>query len=130
LQNTVMANLEFCFKGIRHTPSAVIDMDVCMRHPEPIVQAYRILASENGIGLHSYEFDVMIMENIEFTEPSGLVTEFLNDGALDLEGLHQAWQQQKIHNLLQPIAKRHLGIDKLDDHPALKAALIEAYQAE
>jgi len=130
LPNTVLANTEFYFKGVRYAPSAVIDMDVCMRHAEPMVQIYQTLASENGIGLHSYEFDVMVMEAIEFTEPSGLVAGFLNDGALDLDGLHQAWQQQKIHNLLQPIAHRHMGIENLDDHPALKAALIEAYLSD
>jgi len=129
MQNTVLANLEFYFKGIRHTPTAVIDLDACLRHDDPMQQIYHMLAAENGIGQHTYELDVMIMEPITFSEPRGLAGGFLHDGVLDIEGLQDAWQQEAIHKILQPIAHRHLGIKNLDEHPALKAALIEAFQA-
>ncbi|OIO67933.1 MAG: hypothetical protein COW19_02405 [Zetaproteobacteria bacterium CG12_big_fil_rev_8_21_14_0_65_55_1124] len=129
MENTVLASLEFYFKGNRYEPTAVIDLDVCLRHEEPIQHIYHTLASENGIGLYSYELDVMIMEPIIFSEPRGLAAGFLEDGALDIDGLQKAWQEEAIHRILQPIAHRHLGIENLDEHPALKAALIEAFQA-
>ncbi len=129
MQNTVLASIEFYFKGIRYAFSAVIDMDTCMRHGEPMRHIYQTLASENGISLHGYEFDVMEMENIEFSEPSGLVVDFFDHGVIDIDGLHDAWQREKIHSTLQAIASKHLGVDNLDENPALKAALLEAFQA-
>lgn len=127
--NTVLASIEFDFKGVRYNLSAIIDIDICMRHDEPMQYIYHMLAAENGIGLYTYELEVMAMEKIEFSEPSSLVSKFLNDGLLDLEGLHKAWQIEKTHSILQPIAQKHLGIETLNDHPELKAALIEAYEA-
>jgi len=129
LQNTVLASLEFYFKGVRHDLSAVIDMDACMRHDDAIQYIYHTLASENGIGLYSHELDVMIMEDIQLSNPTGMVADFFNEGELDIDGFYKAWQLQKVINTLQPIAKKHLGIDNLDEHPALKSALIEAFQA-
>jgi len=129
MHNTILASIEFYFKGICHDLSAVIDMDACMRHHDAIQYIYHTLASENGIGLYSHELDVMIMEDIEFSNPTGLVASFFNEGELDIDGFDAAWQEQKVVNTLQPIAKKHLGIDNLDEHPALKSALIEAFQA-
>jgi len=129
MPNTILASIEFYFKGIRYDLSAVIDMDVCMHHHEPLEYIYHTLASENGIGLYSHELDVMIMEDIEFSNPTGLVASFFNEGELDINGFCAAWQQQKVVNTLQPIAKKHLKIDNLDEHPDVKAALIEAFQA-
>lgn len=127
--NQVEASLIFYFKGVRHELHAIIDLDRCMRHEEPMAAIYEALAVENGIGRHSHEFDVMIMEPIRFSHAEGLVSDFIHDGALDLEAFYPAWLQQQTMKILQPIAARHLGIDNLDEHPALKAALIEAYQA-
>jgi len=130
MHNTILASIEFYFKGIRHDLSAVIDMDACMRHDEEMQYIYHTLASENGIGLYSHELDVMILEDIEFSNPTGLVTDFFNEGELDIDGFGAAWKEQKVVNTLQPIAKKHLGIDKLDEHPDVKAALIAAFRAK
>ena len=130
MHNTILASIEFYFKGIRHDLSAVIDMDACMRHDESIQHIYHTLASENGIGLYSHELDVMIMEDIKFSDPTGLVADFFKEGELDIDGFCAAWEQQKVVNNLQPIAKKHLGIDDLNEHPDVKAALIEAFRAK
>ncbi len=130
MHNTILASIEFYFRGERHTPWAVINLDACMKHEEPMQQIYHILAAENGIGHYSHEFDVMIMEEISFSEPSGLAVDFFAEGTLDTGGLREAWQQEKTNSTLQSIALKHLGIENLDEHPTLKAALIEAFQAD
>jgi len=122
--------MEFYFKGDRHDLSAIIDMDVCMRHHEPMQHIYHTLAAENGIGSHSYELDVMAMEPICFSEPRGLVADFICNGELDIEGFYKVWQQERISSVLQPIARKHLGIENLNEHPEVKAALFEAYEAK
>ncbi|OIO68680.1 MAG: hypothetical protein CO186_05120 [Zetaproteobacteria bacterium CG_4_9_14_3_um_filter_49_83] len=128
--NFIEASIEFYFKGVRHTPSAVIELDACMHHRDLTVFFYHHLASENGIGSHTYEFDMMVMEEISFSNPSGLATEFFNEGRFDAEGFRERWLKENIVDILQPIASQHLGIDNLNDHPNVKAALIAAYQAK
>ncbi|HCS13082.1 MAG: hypothetical protein COS82_02050 [Zetaproteobacteria bacterium CG06_land_8_20_14_3_00_59_53] len=124
-----MANVEFCFKGEFIDACAAIDLDLCLRHGEPMHYIYHELGAQNGIGTHTYEFDVMVMEPVEFSHPTGLACRFLADGHLDFDALHQAWEAEKIDDILKPIALRHLGIARLEEHPAIKAALVEAYLA-
>jgi len=128
--NYVEVSLEFCFKGVCYSPTAVIDLDSCMHHQDLLPYIYSHLASENGIGIYSYEFDVMVMEEITFSSPSGLVAEYVSDGHLDIDGFKQAWLEENCIRILQPIASRHLGIENLNNHPDLKAALIAAYHAK
>ncbi|HKI61535.1 MAG TPA: hypothetical protein VKA31_04500 [Mariprofundaceae bacterium] len=128
--NHVEASVEFYFKGIRHTPEAIINLDECMRHEEPLVHIYKALAAENGIGSYSHEFDVMVMEEISFDHPTGLATAFVRNGKFDFEGFEKAWLAERTLKVLQPIASKYLGVENLEKHPDIKAALIAAYQAE
>ncbi len=127
--NRVEVSLEFFFKGQHHALSAIIDLDQCLRHEEPMVAIYDALASENGISRHSYEYDVLVMEPIRFGQATGRVADYICDGALDLEAFYPVWLEEQSLKVLQPIAARHLGIEDLDEHPRLKAALLEAYRA-
>jgi len=129
MRNSVLASIEFSFKGVVHEAIAFIDLDLCLRHGEPMHYIYHAIAAENGIGSHTYEFDVMLMEPVEFSEPKGLAVHFLQDGQLDFDGLEAAWRAEKIDAILQPIALKHLGIAELGAHPDIKAALVEAYLA-
>jgi len=128
--NYVEARVEFYFKGVLFTPSAIINLDECMRHEEPILHIFRMLAAENGIGSYSHEFDVMIEDEVIFGYPTGLAVAFVSDNRLDMEGFREVWLEQRTMQVLQPIASRYLGIADLEQHPQLKAALLAAYQAK
>jgi len=127
--NRIEAQVEFSFKGQYLKPSSIINLDECMRGHDPLVYIFRIIAADNGIGSYSHEFDVMIMEELTFNHPTGLAVDHLSDGHFDMDGFHEAWLQQNIIRVLQPIARTHMGITDLDEHPQLKTALIAAYQA-
>jgi len=127
--NLVEACIEFSFKGEYYVLSAIIELDQCMRSEDTLPEIYRRLAAENGIGIHSHEFDMMIMEPLTFRHATGLAASFVHDGNFDIEGFRQAWLEQKVIETLKPIAKKYLDIDELDQHPHIKAALIAAYQA-
>jgi len=129
MKNTVLASLEFYFKGEHIEACACIDLDACLRQSEPMHYIYHAIAAENSIGLHTYEFDVMIMEPIGFSQATGVAVNFLKDSKLDFDGLHKAWEEERIDDVLQPIAHKHLGIARLGEHPELRAALIAAYLA-
>lgn len=128
--NIIEVSIEFYFKGRRHNPSAVINLDECMHHQDLITHIYYTIASENGIGSHTYELDVMVMEPLHFDHAHGDVASFIHDHQFDIEGFRKMWMETNMVKILQPIARKHLGIDNLDEHPALKAALIETYQAK
>lgn len=130
MRNSVMVSIEFYFRGECIDACAAIDLDLCLRHSAPMHYVYHELAAQNGIGTHTYEFDVMVMEPVEFSQPTGLAGHYLADGKLDFEALHKAWQEEKINDILQPIALKHLGIAELEAHPDIRAALVEAYLAE
>jgi len=127
--NAVEVSLEFSFKGQRHTLSSIIPLDACMRLEDPVAHMYSLLAVDNGIGIYSHEFDIMVMEALHFSNPIGLANGFVNNGRLDLEGYREAWLEQGVLKVLKPIARKHLGISDLDKHPDIMAALIAAYQA-
>jgi len=127
--NVVEAGVEFSFKGQYYVLSAIIELDQCMRAAEPLVEIYRQLAAENGIGIHSHEFDMMIMEPLTFRHATGLAADYLHDGKFDIEDFRRAWLEQQVIETLRPIARQYLNIDDLDQHPRIKAALIAAYQA-
>ncbi|PIP02010.1 MAG: hypothetical protein COW18_09545 [Zetaproteobacteria bacterium CG12_big_fil_rev_8_21_14_0_65_54_13] len=127
--NYVEVQVEFYFKGECFTPTAIINLDDCMRYEEPVLHIFRLLAAENGIGSYSHEFDVMIEGEPLFGCPTGIAVDYVRDNKLDLDGFREAWLEQSAMRLLQPIADRYLGITDLDEHPRLKAALLAAYQA-
>ncbi|MCU7856893.1 MAG: hypothetical protein KZQ79_14585, partial [Candidatus Thiodiazotropha sp. (ex Lucinoma borealis)] len=58
----------------------------------------------------------------------GLATQYLKDGLFNTTGFEVAWQENQITRLLQPIASNILGIEDLNDHTDLKAALLQAYK--
>ncbi|MDQ6993253.1 MAG: hypothetical protein Q9M31_07225 [Mariprofundus sp.] len=130
--NRVEAQVDFYFKGVRFTPSAIVNLDECMRYENPILYIFKILASENGIGSYSHEFDVMLMEEeeVNFNYPTGLAIDYVHNNRLDMDGFRRAWLKQCTMRVLQPIAKTYLGITELNDHPQLKAALIAAYESK
>ncbi|TLS67813.1 hypothetical protein FE236_08075 [Mariprofundus erugo] len=127
--NHIEVSIEFYFRGCCLTPTAVINLDECMRHEEPLEYIYKMLAAENGIGSYSHEFDVMVMEALSFHHASGLASRYLHDGHFDFDGFREAWLEESVVRVLQPIAEKYLGVSNLEEHPSLKRALIEAYQA-
>ncbi|EAU53579.1 hypothetical protein [Mariprofundus ferrooxydans] len=127
--NLVEAQVEFDFKGIRYAPAAIINLDECMRHHDPVDYIFRMLAADCGIGTYSHEFDIMIEGELSFDHPTGLATDCVTDNKLDFERFRKAWLEECTMRILQPIAATYLSITNLDEHPKLKAALIAAYEA-
>ena len=132
MNNCIDANIEFYFKGERYSPSSTIDLDQLMedllKNDGQPPSLYLVLANENGIDTYSYQYEVMQEEEIRFSSPKGLAVDYFDDGIFDMAGFEIAWRAQRDINYLQSIAKQHLSIDDLGQHPELKAALIAAYK--
>jgi len=126
---SVTASLSFDFRGQRFTPSVRVDLHAMMVKKQPISHLYDLLGASIGLDAYRHEYDVMVMNDIIFSEPAGLACDFVNNGQLDFDAFSRAWQQQQTLTAIAPIARKHLNIDNLDQHPDIRNALIESYQA-
>ena len=127
MKNTIDARVEFDFKGESYSPSATIDLDKLLESNRSFPSIHDILAAENHIDTYSYLYEVMQQTEIQFENARGIAAEFLHDGIFDHDAFVAKWHANSVLQLLQPIAKRELGIDDLEQHAGLKNALIQAY---
>jgi hypothetical protein len=129
VHNTIDARIVFGFRGETHSPTATIDLDQLMESGDESPDLHRLLARLNQIDTYSYLYEVMEATPIEFSTPRGLAIECLSDGHFDLQKFIQLWQQQPEFAALHKIAKEHLAIDDLAQHPNIHAALRAAFDA-
>ncbi|MDX8395235.1 MAG: hypothetical protein R8K22_02340 [Mariprofundaceae bacterium] len=127
MKNKITFSLTFCFKGQTFKPCSTLDLDDCMEKKSAIPCLYSILAQESGFDSYSYEYDVLMMAEIEYEQAEGMAVNFLHDGFFDSENFKIAWHQNKLDDHMESIASRCMNIESFDDHQALKKALIEAY---
>jgi len=128
MSNIIKASVIFCYKGETHSPFIMLELDPYLEINASLPDLYPMIAKANNHDLYSYEFEMMQAENIVFSEAEGLVAEFVIDGRLDMDGFQTAWQENILLNQLQDIGQRILSVDDVEQQPALKQALIEAYQ--
>lgn len=126
--NQVTARIEFFFKGEKFTPSAQLNIDKLLQTTDKLPVIHDFLAKENGIDCYSYEYEVMLLENIKYEDPQGIISNFIDNGELDIQAFESKWKELKIWNSLQKIAQNHLNIEVLEQQHGLKEALLEAYQ--
>jgi len=129
-KNTVKVTIPFSFKGVDHEPSCVIDLDAFIMGDQGIEAVFHIVASQNGIGNYSYEYEVLESSKKIFSEPTGIAHEFINNDGFDLEGFKQKHSEEGVFEKLQAIASQILAIDNLADeqHSLVKQALQQAYK--
>lgn len=126
-KNAITARIEFSFQGQDYAYTSILNLDRLLHQYDELPALYSIMATQHGIDTYSYLYEVMQEADIEFIEPLGYAVNYLIEGEFDIAALARNWQAQKALALLQPIARRELGIDDLDQHPAIKKALIAAY---
>jgi len=129
VKNSIAARVEFSFKGENYAPAAVLDLDRYLDESGRLPDLHQLIARENGIDTYSYLYEIMESHEIIFDNATGIAAECLVDGVFDVRAFEQRWQEQHRLDVLTPIARRHLNIDRLEQHPDLKAALLDAYLA-
>lgn len=128
MSNKLTVSVEFSFKGQHFNPSSELDLDTFMQTNGHLPDFHTLLANANGIGFYSYEFEMMQAEPILFSQPQGLVAEYVHDDSLDRDGFEAAWHKQKLDKILQDIAQQYMSVEQLEQNPKLKSALLAAYQ--
>lgn len=129
MKSSIEAKVEFYFKGKCISPSATVDLDGLMEKNGGIPPLHTVLAMASDMDSYSYEYEMFLTEDIEFTNPTGLAAECMVDGLFDRELFMARWKEEKELSVLNEVAKTHLGIVDLSQHAETRAALIAAYQA-
>ncbi len=128
IRNSVVAHVSFDFKGKHYSPSVVVDLDHFFNRKKSVDDLYVDLAHDAGIGLYSYELEVMMCDEILFKEPIGFAEGMVADDRMDWVRLEKAWREDAGLQQMANIANKHFNVENIDDHPRLVAALVEAYQ--
>lgn len=128
MKNIITATIEFSFKGERLSPSLTLELGVYLKSTGSMPDLYMLIAKENNFDLYSYEYEMMQAEAIQFSNPDGLIENFINAGVLDVENFEAAWQEQHALSKLLEIAEDHLNITDFGQQSELKQALLAAYQ--
>lgn len=133
MKNNIVVSVEFSFKGKKYSPSMVVSLDEHIQSGGGLTGGkldalYPLLATSNAIDHYSYEYEIMLAEDLAFSDATGLAANFLEEGKFDLAAFKQALQEETIAEALSKIAKDHLSVDDLSSQPGLKAALLKAYK--
>ncbi|MDT8283153.1 MAG: hypothetical protein RQ982_10165 [Gammaproteobacteria bacterium] len=127
MENYLTASVEFYYRGEKITASIELDLDQHMQASGQLPNLYPLLAQTLNLDIYSYEYEMMLAEDILFRDAKGLVAEHVNDGLFDREAFASAWSESFIMKQLQQIAKKNLSMEDLQQQPELKNALLEAY---
>lgn len=128
MKNILTATINFSFKGKNHSPSITFELDPHLDSTGCLPDFCPLIANANNIGIYSYEYEMMQAQEIVFSNAQGLVAKFINNGVLDFTAFKSVFEQQKVLNQLQGIAKEQMQVENLEQQPDLKEALLQAYR--
>lgn len=128
MKNSIVVSAEFHFKGIKHSPSMVIDLDEHIKSDSSDEVLYPLLAKTNNIDTYSYEYEVLLVQPLKFSAAEGLAKNFLDENAFDFTAFAHAFQNERIEKIIADIARTHLPEADLSTQPELRAALLDAFQ--
>lgn len=129
MSNIITASVKFYFKGEKYTPALTIELDTYMQSSGYVPELYGLIAKINNIDLYSYEFEMMMAEQIMITDAQGLVKEYIENNILDIKGFESAWEDHRALKNIQSIAEKNMGSDCLRQYPGLRETLLEVYES-
>ena len=129
MKNSIKATIEFDFKGERFTPSLNIDLDLHMQSIGRLPDLHGLIASANNIGIYSYEYEMLLAEDIKITDAQGMIKDYIVDGILNTEAFEAVWLEHKALEIIQTIVDKNMPLDDLQQHPEFIKTLLAIYKA-
>ncbi|MDC9724959.1 MAG: hypothetical protein PSN44_03430 [Gammaproteobacteria bacterium] len=126
--NKVTARIEFSFKGEEHKPSVILDLDEMMQKHHGIPPLHQYLATLHNIDSYSYEYEMLLAEEVQFSDAEGFAESFVTNNHFDQTAFEQYWLEQEVLKKLAPTIKQQLDIEDINQHPALKSVILSAYK--
>ncbi|TQV63778.1 MAG: hypothetical protein FNT29_06485 [Halothiobacillaceae bacterium] len=128
-RNTLRARVQFSFKGETHALDELIDLDTLRVEAGEMPDMHRLLARRAGIDPISYLYEVLESHDLEFPQATGLAANYCHEGRFDWRGFDRARSEEGDWARILAIVQDTLAPRDLEANPALKAALMAAYQA-
>lgn len=128
MNNKITASITFNFKGETLVPTSELNLDELMQRYNGLPPLHDMLAAENNIDSHSYQYEMLLGEDIHFNDAQGDAIQFFNNGKFNQAAFEQFWLQKRIINKLQKIVQTALELDDIEQHPRLKQAMLMAFQ--
>lgn len=128
MTNKITIAVEFYFKGEAYKFSEVLNLDKIMQQYKSIPSFHHRLAQSNNLDSYSYEYEMMLAEDIEFSNAEGWVIDYVHQNGFDQTGFEQRWHEQNILDGMAAMLKQQLDIDDIEQHPALKSVLLATYK--
>ena len=128
MPNTIIARIEFSFKGEAYQYETLLDLDEMMSKGAKIPDLTLILAKQNNVDTYSYLYEVMESSEISFSDATGLASDCVVDSRFDMQKFEPLWLRQRAMDELRGIATKTMSIDFPEETPGLMDALFEAYQ--
>ena len=129
MKNSITATINFDFKGQRYSPSLVIDLDSHMQSIGKLPDFHGLIAAANNIGIYSYEYEMLLAEDIKFTDAQGMIKDYIVDGVLDTERFETVWLEHQALQIINTIVNKNMALDDLQQHPEFIKTLLEVYKS-
>lgn len=126
--NSIHARADFSFKGESYELETVIDLDACPCGAGDAPNFHLILAKAAGIDPYSYLYEVLESHEIEFFAATGVAAKSCHEGQFDWATFERDAGEERDLQKLRGIARERMGVADLEQHPALRAALLAAYR--
>ncbi len=122
--NTITATVKFDYKGKFHELSSLINLDDFINHDDFYNSIYLAIAKDNNIGLYTYELEIMMDQEIVFSNEKGCSIGCVDNGLLNLDVLRDNHNKYLCRPIIDGLIEKY-ALDKQDD--ALASALTDAY---
>ena len=129
MKNSITATIAFDFKGERFTPSLEIDLDSHMESIGKLPDFHGLIAAANNIGIYSYEYEMLLAEEITITDAQGIIKDYIVDGILDAEAFESVWLEHTALQIIQTIVDKNMNLADLQKHPEFIKTLLAVYKA-
>jgi len=129
MKNSITATIQFDFKGERFTPSLEIDLDSHMESIGKLPDLHGLIAAANNIGIYSYEYEMLLAEDIKITDAKGMIEDYIVEGVLDTDTFESVWLEHKALQVVQAIVSKNMNLDDLQQHPEFIKTLLAVYKA-
>ena len=128
MADRIRLTVRYSFRGETHQPTVMLDLDRAMREQGCLPDFLLVLAQANDMNLHGYEYEVLPYGEFLWSEAEGLAADCLDGGDFDTAAFESRWTEREQLRKLAGIARRHLGVERLEQKPELQQALLEAYR--
>jgi hypothetical protein len=125
-KHSLLASLSFDYQGKSHALQSVINIENVISHEDFYQSVYLQIAQEYGIDLYSYQLEIMMDQDIQFSEAKGCAEGCIDNQSLNLELLRQRYDHVLCLEQIEVVASKHLNSTEMTK--GVKKALIEAYQ--